>query len=336
MNKKLIFRILGAIASALIIVGVFIPFVSVSGYSQSLWQTYEAIGALYLPIMIIIFGLIGVLFFSLNIKTEFAYMSTGAIAFFVVMQTLDIIEQDMFSTLSIGYYCLAIGAILTGVMAFLTNLKPKKVSLEQSVSVDNNQSPMLEQIDKLYDNKNDNQNVVPTIQPIPVQPTVQPVSEVPQINTIQPLESNNLTQINSNVVIEPLNDLSSVQTQELNNEINIPSIQPQVNSLMDMPIKENPVIQQFTNQDQPVVNSIQNFGITGIQNEPIMSANQFESNQSMDVPVTSVSQPQSSQNMDIPVNPVIQQFTNLQKPLSQPEQNTENKGVDIFGQPINK
>lgn len=336
MNKKLIFRILGAIASALIIVGVFIPFVSVSGYSQSLWQTYEAIGALYLPIMIIIFGLIGVLFFSLNIKTEFAYMSTGAIAFFVVMQTLDIIEQDMFSALSIGYYCLAIGAILTGVMAFLTNLKQKKVSLEQPASIDNNQSSMLEQIDKLYDDRNDNQNVISTIQPIPVQPTIQQVSEIPQVNTIQPLESNNLTQINSNVAIEPLNNLSSVQAQVLNNENNTPSIQPQANPIMDMPIKENPVIQQFTNQDQPVVNSTQNFGITGIQNEPILSDNQLQSNQNTDVPVTPVSQPQPSQNMDIPVNPVIQQFTNLQNSSVQPQQNTENKGVDIFGQPINK
>ena len=129
MNKKLILRILGAIFSALIIVGVFVPFVSVTGYTQSLWGVYSSVNTLYLPIMLIVFGAIGVIFFSLNFKTEFAYMSTGAVLFFVVMQTIDVLDQGTFSTLSVGYYFLAIGAIATGVIAFLSNLKIKIVTL---------------------------------------------------------------------------------------------------------------------------------------------------------------------------------------------------------------
>ena len=121
MKNKLIFRIIGALASALIIVSVFIPFISVTGYSTSLWESYKIINSLYLPIMIIVFGAIGALFFALNIKTEFAYMSTGAIIFFLVMQTIDVLNQGLFNTLSIGYYLLALGAILTGIMSFLTN-----------------------------------------------------------------------------------------------------------------------------------------------------------------------------------------------------------------------
>ena len=85
MKSKLIFRILGALASALIIASVFIPFVSVTGYSQSLWQANELVGTLYLPIMIIVFGAIGVIVFSINIKTELAYTSSGALLFFLII-----------------------------------------------------------------------------------------------------------------------------------------------------------------------------------------------------------------------------------------------------------
>ena len=63
MKNKLVFRILGALASALIIASVFIPFVSVTGYSQSLWETHSAVGTIYLPIMLIVFGVVGVFVF---------------------------------------------------------------------------------------------------------------------------------------------------------------------------------------------------------------------------------------------------------------------------------
>ena len=53
MNKKLMFRILGAIASSLIIVALFVPFVSVVGYSQNLWDMYSK-DSLYLLIMIMV------------------------------------------------------------------------------------------------------------------------------------------------------------------------------------------------------------------------------------------------------------------------------------------
>ena len=67
MKNRLVFRIIGALASALIIVSVFIPFISTTGFTQSLWEANKLINALYLPIMIIVFGSIGVLVFSTNI-----------------------------------------------------------------------------------------------------------------------------------------------------------------------------------------------------------------------------------------------------------------------------
>ena len=96
MKNKLVFRILGALSSALIIASVFIPFVSVTGYSQSLWQTHSAVGTIYLPIMIIVFGVIGVLVFSTGFKTELAYASAGGLLFFLIMQTIPVIDQNLF------------------------------------------------------------------------------------------------------------------------------------------------------------------------------------------------------------------------------------------------
>ena len=182
MNKKLIFRILGALASALIIISVFVPYINVTGYVSSLWKIYSLSKALYLPIMIIVFGAIGVIFFSLNVKTEFAYMSTGAITFFVVMQTIDIVDQGTFSALSIGYYLLVIGAVLTGVMAFLINLKSKSDDVVSETN-QNNQASVFEQINNLY-NDQPSQEISP-VQPVDI--AVQPIQ--PNMdNSIQPVQ----------------------------------------------------------------------------------------------------------------------------------------------------
>ena len=239
MKNKLIFRILGALASALIIVSVFVPFVSVTGYSPSLWETYELTNSLYLPIMIIVFGAIGVIFFALNIKTEFAYMSVGAIAFFVIMQTIDILDQGVFNTLSIGYYFLAMGALVTGIMAFLTNLKTKnKVEVKEEAKEE--ESSMLDQIDKLYNEQTSTQSEISPIQPVdnivqplpiqpleavvPVQPIEQEVEEV-QVNPIVqeiPTEQNEVVQ-------EPIVKQNTVENEQPINpvlqEFNVPKVE---------------------------------------------------------------------------------------------------------------
>ena len=121
MKNKLVFRILGALSSALIIVSVFVPFVDVDGYSPSLWQSNSE--TLYFPILIIAFGVLGILLFCINKKTEFAYSATGAILFFIITETVRVIGEEAFRSLGAGYYFLIIGAILTTIMTFLLNLK---------------------------------------------------------------------------------------------------------------------------------------------------------------------------------------------------------------------
>lgn len=359
MKNKLIFRIIGALASALIIVSVFIPFISVTGYSTSLWESYKIINSLYLPIMIIVFGAIGVLFFALNIKTEFAYMSTGAIIFFLVMQTIDVLNQGLFNTLSIGYYLLALGAILTGIMAFLTNLKTK-VKEEKVEVVDSiNETSMLDQIDKLYNDQPTVQNEISPIQPvdnvvepIPIQPLEQiqpisPMSPIPEVQQVVPDVSSIPVQPTQEVIPEPTQSveiqpsLSQVtpvvpvqETQVVEQPINpvaepVVAPQPKVQIQQVNPVIQeftqptvNPVVQEFTQQTSPNP-VVQDFSIHQENVQPTIQNESVEEIQPLSVPLSNINNSEAN-------NPVVQEFTNPGSTVSQ-TQNTNS--LDIFGQP---
>ena len=349
MKNKLIFRILGALASALIIVSVFIPFINVTGYSPSLWESYKLIDAFYLPIMIIAFGAIGVIFFALNIKTEFAYMSVGAIIFFAVMQTIDILDQGVFSTLGVGYYCLVIGALVTGIMAFLTNLKSKnKVEVVQEVKKEEETS-MLDQIDKLYNDQTNNQSEISPIQPVdsvvqplPIQPleAVAPIQPVEQVVEQKPIEEIPVNPIVQEVTPQPVGAMQETIVEQVQvenkeqpvnpvlQEFNVPMVE-EVQSIQEQPVLEptvnqsvNPVLQEFT--QNPVV---QEFGIAPtntVEQTPIVQEQPTINQEVATVPLSSINEP---------VNPTIQEFNNLGSTVA-PQQNSNE--LDIFGQPINK
>lgn len=366
MKNKLIFRIIGALASALIIVSVFIPFISVTGYSTSLWESYKIINSLYLPIMIIVFGAIGVLFFALNIKTEFAYMSTGAITFFLIMETIDVLNQGLFNTLSIGYYLLAVGAILTGIMAFLTNLKAKvkeeKVEAVESV----NEPSMLDQIDKLYNDQPTVQNEISQVQPIDniVEPIpIQPLEQIQPISPISPVPEVQQTvpDVSSIPVQEPIQEVMPTPIQNVEvqpsvsqvtpvvpaqetpvveqpfNPVSEPVVapQPEVQQVVSTSVSTNPVIQEFTQSTvaNPVV---QEFTQSTVPNPVIQdfsisqeSIQPEVQNQSVEE-VQPLSVPLSNINDSTANNPVLQEFTSPGSTVSQ-TQNTNS--LDIFGQP---
>lgn len=254
MNNKLIFRILGALASALIIVSVFVPYLSVNGNGMNLWDSYQIVNSLYLPIMIIVFGGIGVIFFSLNIKTEFAYMSAGAMLFFLVMQT--IVYMDTFNSLNLGYYFQAIGTVVTGAMAFLCNLRPKTIQQPMKPVENNTESSMLDQIDKLY-NDHQVQEQPQEIQPISIEP-IQSVQIEPQIQT----------EINNVEPIQPVNpvlqDFFQQPVQPIETVQSVEPIQPEINNVEPMqPV--NPVLQQFTNPTASTQNNnVQNMNNNGV------------------------------------------------------------------------
>ena len=298
MKNKLVFRILGALASALIVVSVFIPFISVTGYSTSIWESNQLTNSLYLPIMIIVFGVIGIIFFALNIKTEFAYMSTGAITFFLVMQTIDILDQGAFNTLGIGYYSLIIGTLLTGIMAFLTNLKIKNKIEEEPPVLSNNEPTMLDQIDKLYNEQAISQNEISPIQPIDnvIEPIpVQPINSV-QSAPIEPIVS---TEVPNVAVEQPVEQVVPVQS--------IPVVEPQP-QVIQQPV--NPVIQEFSN---PVPTNIptQEFSIPEVKEQPVIQEGY-------------VAQPDVSPQP----NPVVNEFANH----GSTSESQQSSGLDIFGQ----
>lgn len=307
MKNKIFFRIIGALASALMIVAVFVPFINVVGYSQSIWGLYSK-GSIYLPIMIIVFGAIGVIFFSLNIKTEFAYMSVGAISFYLIMRTVDIISQGTFNTLNAGYYFLLIGTIVTGIMAFLSNLKSKDVIEEKKQPIVEEEKSLLTKIDNLYDNPQSPMEV--NIQPLDV--NIQPLP-IQEVNI--PVENNQMSQ--------PIPDVS----------LPIPEpVVPTVNEVSSPII--NPVIQEFSQsieRVQPI-----NQPVSPIVEQPV----QFFNAENQVEPVTQI-------NEQVQVsNPVVQQFETqpsimpLNTPAPQPTEPTQNlqnnQGVDIFGQPVNR
>ena len=298
MSKKIIFRIIGALASALIIVSVFVPFINVTGYTTNLWESFETTKSLYLPIMIIVFGAIGVIFFALNIKTEFAYMSTGAISFFVIMRTIDILNQGTFHTLSIGYYFLVIGAVLTGIMAFLTNLKTKEKAKDVVPAMQSTETTMLDQIDKLYNDQVSTQTEISPIQPvdsvvtsIPVQPIEQVISQQLPIEQPQPLD-----QVQVNQIMQPTQQVQPV---------------PQVEA-MQQPV--NPVLQEFA---MPISNPvIQEFST------PQMNQQSLIQERPVSVPIST---PTQAIEEPVKVNPVINEFTNSSVA---PQQSND---LDIFG-----
>ena len=282
MKNKLVFRMIGAISSAMIIVSLFIPFVSVSGFTQTLWDSYELAKSLYLPIMIIVFGAIGIFVFSTNIKVEFAYSTSGAILFYVISESIGFINQDMMKGLSVGYYTLITGAFLTGLMAFICNLKTKHKEVTVKVEEPQHNS-IIESIDKLYGEDN-NLSTPELVNPMPVemieqvQPTIiepvaskplselvnqQPVEQSQPVVDVQPVEPvqalGPIEAATIDPLVAPIEDpipvIHSSENEVKEESVAIPTINP-----VEQPVTEQPIAQPMTNptvsefaQPQPAV-----------------------------------------------------------------------------------
>lgn len=339
MKNKLVFRILGALASALIITSIFIPFVSVTGYSQSLWQTHSAIGTIYLPIMILVFGIIGVLVFSTGFKTELAYASAGGLLFFIITQTVPVLNQNLFNTFGVGYYCLVIGTLLVIIMAFLCSLKVKK-KIENEEVVDKpkelNETTMLDQIDKLYNDQTDNQvlsqsnNLDEIIQPLPIAPISSSDFNNEVVNISVPLE-NNIQQ-----VVQPQDNIDTsignVNSQEIPIvEQDLPIMDNSVNISQEtttLSNVENPVLSEFNNSTENTTsnNNLSNNSIE-VQN-PVIA--EFSSNLEINKPIEQNAGlsnsngffAQNQENSSVQ-NPVIAEFNSNLEINKSIEQNVE-------------
>ena len=321
MNNRILFRVLGAFFAALIIVAVFVPYVSVTGYSYSL-LTYLK-GSQYLPIMIVVFGAIAVLLFALGTKTEFTYASVGAVVFFLVNQTIEILNQGSFGSLGMGYYLLIAGTLGTCIMTFLYNMKSKNEH-KDVVAFEESQPSMLNQIDNLYNGQlnSDSQVQVNTIQPVeqvnegpmPVISPVQPVEQpIPVMSPVQPVE-----QVNEG----PIPVISPVQPAEQPIPV-ISPIQP-VEQVTEVKSDEQPVstITDSVNYEFKPVNPVL---------EQFREASNLEPIQPVEQPIPVISPVQPVEQPTPVINPTVEEFTQPQATSMQP---TNDSNTNIFGQPL--
>ena len=325
MKNRLVFRILGALSASLIIAAVFVPYISVKGYSQSLWYAYSITKTLYLPIMIIVFGVIAVLVFSINKKIELAYASCGALLFFLITQSIPAINDKTFSSYSVGYYFLVIGTILTAIMAFLCGLKTKVKVVEQPKEEIPQESSILNQIDKLYDNQVSNNNQINYNNELNINKTD---------DVIQPIQTSELLNpIPNEPVLEQPIPISNLQSSV--NETGQNMVQPvELNVGSNVNIA-NPVVSEFETGQNMVQPVEPNVGSNVNVANPVVS--EFGNGQNMVQPV----EPNVGSNPNI-ANPVVSEFGNVYRtnnsfindntPLISNETNTSssNNNLDIF------
>ena len=177
-DKNKIFSYVGMGAGALMLISVFLPFLSGMGTSLSLWSIPAPSRFLF-----IFLGLAVAALFVLNKKTELTYLAAGY-GFFSSFQF--IIAYEGLSDFSIGFYLMLLASISMFVAAYLYD-ESKGVALLDLSNI------------KIGANNGQAQPVQPQVQPVqpqvqPVQPQVQPVQ--PQVQPVQP--QNDFTNQNGN------------------------------------------------------------------------------------------------------------------------------------------
>ena len=306
MKNNLLYRIIGAFSSALIILSVFMAFSTIE--NTSVWDLYSEANMIYMPIMIIVFGSIGVIFFSLNIKTEFAYATSGAIIFFTVMQLVQSITNDTTSMLGMGFYSAAIGGVMTGIMAFICNLRVKN---DKTIPVQSSND-----VEMAYSNIMVNPEAelkTPTNNNIFEDATQEKIS--PEIIEERPLVDNN----------QVVPNLIPVEPSIVNNEYqSIPDVMQEVNSSKPEVILGSPnpeeTIDQNINMNNWNLNVNQQINSEVQQTEPVVNNEVYNTEPVGFNPATS----------DL-INNLPRENDTLDYTVNTDSSNTNMQNLDIFG-----
>lgn len=120
-------KILGALSNALIIVSIFIPFISFQGTGSSLWETYNLLNREYIIYVIMACSAISILLFAIGKKIELSYFNGGVVMFFILNEIIDLVKQKGFNLLGIGFYTLLVGEVLLLIMTYLSLREKKEV-----------------------------------------------------------------------------------------------------------------------------------------------------------------------------------------------------------------
>ena len=169
MKKDNIFSIVAMGCGLLVILSVFLPYVSYFGTSISLWKAENPARILY-----ILLGLLVIAVYLINKKTELSYLSVG---FTLFTSISDMISMEGLDGLSIAFYLILLSSIAIGVMTFLYEEKNATALINLSVKVNkpevNNQTqPMMNQQIIIQPMMNNQSFPQPMEQPVQTEPVI--------------------------------------------------------------------------------------------------------------------------------------------------------------------
>ena len=143
MKKNIGLRFLGIIGVVILSLGIFLPYVSNYGYSESLFSIAEKL--YYYPYILLGLGFFSLITLLINKKSEIGFLLVGSVLAYVFPNTMEL--KDYFDKFSYGYYMLVGGTLLLFVALLFMPVNKEKDSLAytQNRSTD-------------YKNDNDNMN----------------------------------------------------------------------------------------------------------------------------------------------------------------------------------
>lgn len=171
MKKDNILGIVVMGCGLLLVLSVFLPYISYFSTSMSLWKAEDSSRIMY-----ILLGLFVIVLYLINKKTEMAYLTAGYGTFTSMAQ---IISLEGFEGLSVGFYLILICSIAIGVITFLYEEKEADALINLSVRVNKSVT--------------NNQNVV----------NAQPINNMGVSNVNTPIVSDPIPNVVSNQVEQP-------------------------------------------------------------------------------------------------------------------------------------
>ena len=133
MNKNIIYRLIGILGIIFMVVSVFLPFTSYSGYTTSLFDMVKE--DYYVPYIILVFSALALVTFIIDKKVELSYLSIGSSLTIAILYSIR--YKDAFNYLSYGYYLLFISPIIIFISILLqTHYKIQKNNLKKITNVD--------------------------------------------------------------------------------------------------------------------------------------------------------------------------------------------------------
>ena len=351
MKKNNLYRVLGILFSALIIVGMFLPYIKES--ASSLFKLYKDNNQLVLPTVLLLFGVISLILYILNRYIEFALSTAGAVLFYMITETISLINEDALNQVGIGFILIGAGGILLIINTFLAIIAAKKELKESSSEEPSSQYQQPRDMIQALENTN---NTYEPVQPVVEQPMVQPVIEQPMVQPIveQPMVQPVVEQPMVQPVVEQPMVQPVVEQPMVQPVIEQPMVQPVVEQPMVQPVIEQPMVQPVI--EQPVVQPINELkpiedvtsqGLKPIEEQVVPTTSQFNplpdiQFEPINEPVQEI-KPINPEPVEAPLNPVLQQFEiptsflNSGAPVKHDEPqaiNTSNTqpsvGMDIF------